>query len=62
MLINQFKDLYLIFSTLSNEMLRRLLILQPLPGMGLHRSVKLVSHFGSAEPIFCTFISGCAQH
>ena len=28
------------------------LLLQSLPGMGLHRSVKLVSHFGSAEAIF----------
>ena len=28
------------------------LILQSLPGMGLHRSVKLVSHFGSAEAVF----------
>jgi excinuclease UvrABC nuclease subunit len=28
------------------------LLLQSLPGMGLHRSVKLVSHFGSAEAVF----------
>ena len=28
------------------------LLLQSLPGMGLHRSVKLVSHFGSVEAVF----------
>ncbi len=28
------------------------LLLQSHPGMGLHRSVKLVSHFGSAEAVF----------
>ena len=28
------------------------LILQALPGMGLHRAVSMVSHFGSAEAVF----------
>ncbi len=28
------------------------LILQSLPGMGLHRAIKMVTHFGSAEAVF----------
>ena len=32
--------------------LEAFLLLQSLPGMGLHRSVMLVSHFGSEEAVF----------
>jgi len=37
------------------------LLLQSLPGMGLHRSVKLVSHFGSAEAVFSASVKGLGE-